>query len=401
VIVKDSQGRENVYFDERDSSTGGGSYKTHYVTIDGVQAEKTYKVSINSGRIRYGISGSLNNNCSASLKARTDSEPLSITTPYELSALSIRGNPVNGTVWAEESVAATGAIVCVNIEGIAPLSGLVSGSGFWLVPLSGVLRNDLSSEADSLPDGLNEEIYVIGEGNQSSFAVNLTGNDNPVPEMFLGNEYDFKSERGVSPTPVAGGTTPTPRRESKGFGLDKGEALQIIAPEGEINDTLPTIRGRGKPGTTLEIVIESETIEGTVRVNSDGSWSFVPSGNLDPGEHTVTVSFVDSSGVLQKVSKRFIVLGKSPLLPDTSGTPSGQTLPTPSPTPREGFSQATPTATPTIEDYEAPTISPTEAVYDGELLTTANELPIFIILTIGLVGATLGVGTIIKMKKKK
>lgn len=396
VIVKNESG-ENIYFDERDASAGGGLYKNHYVSVDGLEPEKTYKVKINSGRIKYGIKGSINKTCSSTLSAEADKEGLAVTTAYELSNLTIREGPINGTVFLDQNTAAEGAFVCVMIDNIAPLSAIVSGNGFWLVPLSGVLKNDLVTEADSLEDGLKEEIFVFYEGKKESYAINKTGNDNPVPEIYIGNEYNFETEGDLEKPTVTTAVrrSPTPKKTGKGFGIDKGEKWEITTPTGEVNDTLPVIRGRGEPGSSLEVIIESERMEGTARVDNNGNWSFVPPSNLSPGKHTITIEFIDKEGVLQTIKKSFVVLAKSPILPDETGTPSGRISPTITP-----IATATPTLAEATPELTA-TAVPTEVVYNGELMDTADDTPFIVILTGGILGATLGMVVILKKLKNK
>jgi len=402
AVIIDGQ-TENVFLDERNKDGSiEASFKTHFVNVENLEPEKEYRVLLISGQSRFGLSGSINATCKETLTAGTDIDPLRLTMAYELSTISIRSQPLNGTVMNEEEPAG-GAIVCIDIEGLAPLSALVSGSGFWMIPLSGILQSNLSTEVDSLPDGLTEEISVIGEDDQKSFAFNTTGNDDPVPIIYLGNNYDFINDAGgASPVPEA--TTPTLGPTGPGFNLSEGDELTIISPEGEVEDTLPTFQGRGKPGASLEITIESETMEATIQVDSNGFWTFVPPKNLDPGEHKVTVKFIDENGVIQTIARTFIVTGSSPLFPDRLATGSGSTTPTLSPTPTTALLGLTPTLSPTpteAHEYSTPTIEPvpTEVVYDGELPTTASNDPFNFILTTGIIGATLGTIVIIIRKK--
>ena len=76
-----------------------------------------------------------------------------------------------------------------------------------------------------------------------------------------------------------------------------------------VPDQTPVFEGTAKPNETVNITINSsQTITAKVTADSSGNWTYTPTTQLEPGNHTVTISSRDSNGVLQTITKTFSVL---------------------------------------------------------------------------------------------
>ncbi|MFC1710527.1 Ig-like domain-containing protein, partial [Patescibacteria group bacterium] len=107
--------------------------------------------------------------------------------------------------------------------------------------------------------------------------------------------------------------------------------------EGEIISSLvPEFFGEGPPGTEIDITLESDPISTSVSIDELGTWNWSPDESLETGSHTISVTWLDAEGVVQSITKNFIVQASE--VPVYEATPSA--LPTPD--------VATPTATPDV-----------------------------------------------------
>ncbi|PLC01752.1 hypothetical protein CY658_29905 [Variovorax sp. RO1] len=96
-----------------------------------------------------------------------------------------------------------------------------------------------------------------------------------------------------------------PTRPEVGGAIDNvGEITGEILPGGVTDDRQPELHGKGEPGGT--IVIEDNGTEiGTVDVDEDGNWSFIPPEALDEGEHSIVIVERDPAGNESKPSDPF------------------------------------------------------------------------------------------------
>lgn len=386
--------------DDRDQNRGEvDSYTTHYVTVIGLTADTAYvfKIGSGTGRQLYDNEGS----------------------PYQQRTAAALGTPpaadtMYGKVMVSEAAGAEGAIVYVTLPGAAPLSALTTSEGEWLVSLSSARTTDLSAYANYDRQATTLSIAANGDNGQAATAVTTTANDSPVPDILLGNSHDFTSdvpdiqalegEPGEVPpgaefddslqaqeenneeddTQDEGGTD-----EDSGFNFDDlGDGLpdestfelEILNPEVEgeqIATTQPEIIGTSPRNVTLTVTIESPTTyEEEVAVGEDGLWKWTPPEGLDPGEHTVTASYIDANGILQEVSRSFVVLaaGEEADLPSFEATPSATATPSASPSPT-----ATASAPPRVSQPSTASGVPTAGVLTPTLVV--------FILGAGLFGA--------------
>ena len=153
-------------------------------------------------------------------------------------------------------------------------------------------------------------------------------------------------------------------------------AVTIDSPgEGEaINTQRPEFVGEGPPGTTIEITLESQhEIQTTVAVDTTGQWSWVPDTAIEPGEHLLTLRWIDTGGIIRTLTRRFVVFAQEESsLPAFEATPSAVT---PTPTPVE-LAAVTPTPTPIPTLAPAATPTPIPPTLTPTPVATEPALPV-------------------------
>lgn len=374
--------------DDRDQLSGNvDSFETHYVTVRNLQSNKSYyfKLGSGTGRVLY------DNNGQAYL----------VKTPTVLGSPPA-ADTVYGKVYSGENVAAEGAIVYVSLPNAAPLSSLVKASGDWAVSLATSRSSDLSAFVPYDRQATTLSLFVQATAGQTATAVTVTANDSPVPAITLGNAHDFTSDVPVTsdlagepgelpPGADVGGDLGAASEEggSSDEGDDEeededGEApaqfsldplgptlpsestfvLEILNPEADgeqVATSRPEIFGTSPKNVTLSIMVESPiTYTDEVVVGEDGLWQWSPPQSLDPGEHTVTVSYTDENGLVQQELRNFVVLAagtEAESFPAFEATPSG-----------EATESATPSGVPRVSQPSTESGVPTAGVMGPTLL---------------------------------
>lgn len=333
-----------LYKDSRNKNGGLDSFVTHYVEVDGLEASKDYNFLIFSGGKKF-----LNNG--VYYKAET-AVPVSGELP--------KANLASGTVGFTGGAAADGAIVYISIEGINPLSSLVTSQGNWAIALSNAFSRDLSGMSSYQEGQILEEIFIQGGEKGTASAIIYTSDDDPVPPIVLGNQYDFIKNKQV----VADVSAPTPTIISKLEGLGEGNAVgkafTVENPEdGEVVNFLrPEFFGTGANGASVKVTVESPTkYEGSVVINNDGNWRWVPPSDLSPGAHTLTATYKDQQTGEEKTIIRSFVLAATTDTeePSFTATPSGSLI-TPTLTPIPTIAELILTSAPTPTQALMPTI---------------------------------------------
>ncbi len=332
--------------DDRDQVSGqSGNFTTHHTTVKALTPSSTYYFKLGSGpnQALYDNNG----------------QPYTITTGPQLSA-NQNSDTAYGTVTTPAQTPAEGAIIYLKLPGAAPLSTLVKTSGTWAVPLSSIRTQDLTNYFTYDPSTQTINIEVVDSQGSKTIGTTNTSNDQPTPPIILGQNFDFTSTQTPAPTP-----SPTPKLVSS-FDPDPitpatSSAVILTNPsrDGEqINTTRPEIQGKAPALTTLTITVESPvTYQEQIAVDSLGNFAWTPPADLDSGEHTVTIAYVDDLGQQQTLTRTFVVLAQgSSNLPSLTATPSGST-PTPSPTPKPSTAPST-SPTPTPSPTLRPTVTP-------------------------------------------
>lgn len=321
--------------------------KIHFVLIDGLKPQTKYFFKIISGGKGY-LDGQ---------------KPFEVTTAQE--KVPPDNDIAQGKIQTPDGKPAEGVLVYLSLANTVTQAAITDSSGNWMIPLSTARSLDLQNFSNYDRAAQIIEITARGES-LSSKATLTTAGDNPTPLITLGQNYDFLNQMpDISPTPTAS-QNPINETEVEGRGgfpsVQQSTAtspteLSITFPSEneQVNSSIPEFLGTGPEGEILKIEVESdEKINGQTPVDSKGSWKWSPPASLSPGEHTITVSYTNKNGILEKVSRSFIILaaGESSL-PSFTATPSAQisTTPTIAPTP-------TTKATPTLKP--SPTAKPTQ-----------------------------------------
>lgn len=355
-LVKYSENPANLTLpagDVRDQRSGtSGGFTTHYVDLVGLTAGKTYYFEIVSGSESY----------------NDNNKPYQITTSPQ--SASQGEDIISGKVVMPSGQGAGGVIVYIEIQGAQSLATLTKDDGSWRLPLSNA-RDSKGQYIQYDPEKTVLSIFVQGGALGTATAITNTKNDNPVADIILGKVQNFIEEDLINAKTGEGGLLidaeeATASAGESGFsGLvdrsvdsvvltpdltDAAEAtlsvkITNVAHNGEkIATSTPELKGVAPAGTVIKITVHSnEAQTGMVTVDDSGVWSFTPPKELEPGEHTMTVEYTDENGVVQKITRTFVVLASSDIggLPAFTATPSATVTPA---TPSATIS-ATPTAT--------------------------------------------------------
>lgn len=300
----------------------------------------------------------------------------------------------SGIILSPDGSSPAKAIVYLSVNGIA-LSNLTSQEGTWIIPISLFI--------ESIPETTVIEISVIdGQGGTAQAAIYPTTIKN-TPTIVIGKTYDF---RNYVPTvdsnlPESKLTIPETIEISSRFEVDNSSltlssnnvvTLDSI-DEGEIITTTdPQFFGTAPAKTGIEISVESELQTDSLTSSSTGKWSWSPPTNLDPGQHTVTIKWRDSNGILRTLTRNFVVqAGEAPAFeatpsatPNITATPTSRGIATPITSPT-GTSRSTsipttiPSTTPTIKASGTPKATISATPTNPSLPESGNLTP-----TIGL-----------------
>ena len=292
---------ELVVSDDRDQERGEiGNYFTHLVTVRGLKPATKYSFKIGSGGDLYEVT-----------TAMTAGQPPAADVAYG-QVVTASGDPVEG------------AIVYLLMPGAVTQAAMTKPSGSWVIPVSAARSADLTSFAAYDREKERVEI-VVQVGMLGTATINTTaGATKPVAEIALGKSRN-------EPEPTTGSKFPA---------MDVEKELVILTPKsGErVNSPKPEIMGRAPAGSQVTIKVESSKLfTETLTASENGEWTYSVPENLEPGEHTVTVtSIIDS--VTKTIKKNFVVeaAGVSNV-PAKTATPSAKLKPSPTPAPRVAY----------------------------------------------------------------
>lgn len=301
-------------------------HKLHNFTIQNLAPSTKYFFSITSGQDTY-----LNNGV-----------PYEVTTGPELASKKGAGFIVGKVINSDGQIPKEG-IVFATTQGAQTLSSDIKPDGTYTISLEGLRKDDFSTGFD-LQSNSQIKLLIVTDSGTSS-VVMFSKNVNSVPSVIVGQNYDFSSEEEIASSSASLGKFPT---VSVGK-IQSGP--KIISPsDGQnIKDTRPLFSGTALPNNKVTITINSsQTIQTQVVSDSLGNWSFKPSTNLVPGQHSITITSVDSSGIVRTITQNFTIVQAVEAASPTP-TPTSSITPSPTPTPLPSItSYATPTPVATL-----------------------------------------------------
>jgi hypothetical protein len=343
-------------------SQNNEKFINHSVTLSGLKAATNYYYKINSEGTNFDNNGI----------------PWQFTTGPALAA-NQTSIPVSGLVISASGQPSGRAIVYIMVNGYL-LSTLTSDSGSFVLQLGQVRTSDLSAYASVDPAQTDLQISVTAEDGESASAQIFLQSANPVPTLVLGQTQDYRNLQPLNPGQnpnanlnlPANATAESKLNASTISATPSGSVILESLNEGEtVTSTQPQFFGKGPGGENITITVHSEAaVSGSVKIPTSGSWSWSPPTNLVPGAHSITISWVDSSGITQTLTRDFIVqAGEAPAF---VASPSG-TTPTPTPTispatTAVAISTATPTPIPTF--IATPTATARPVPVTGNLTPT-------------------------------
>lgn len=266
---------------------------------------------------------------------KTGSQPASLTTEAKLAW---------GRVVTADKKPAKNVIVYLNIPGALPLSAYTTTDGNWNIPLANSF-NESKNDWFSLPTSpVSEDLIAISEENIVTQLTNTTDQNNPVPDITVGQDY-FSNAPVVAPANF--GVLPTVNQ------LTISKNIDISNPKENENLStgLPDFFGVAPINSQIIITVHSTTeITGQSQSDSAGSWHWSPTQQLEPGEHTITAKVLDpATGVWQTITRNFIVQAADNSQIAFTASASATLAPTPT--------SAPPTLVPTIRVSHPSTIS--------------------------------------------
>lgn len=371
VIGVISYGRDTklgqVELDDTDRETSRPSaHRVHYITISRLDPGTKYYFVVQSGGLEF-----LNNN-----------KPYEVTTATKLLESSPSAISVTGSVNLPDGTIPMDGIVYLSTSTSQLLSTLFKIDGTYLLPISSLRTSDLSSNVTLEGDTILQ--MTIRNSSNESHVLVKAGHLNPIPLVTLSKDYDFTIDNslgsftdsqsalpnGASPSGIL---SPEPSSGFPSFSSNVAGGPNIITPKEreKFIDQQPLFQGTGAiPNAIVVIIIESTEVRTSVEADNFGNWQFRPTTPLSPGQHTITIIALDTSGIQQTIKRSFTVFAQGSQFTEPSVSPTFGPTPTstPTPTPIQSVptvsaspipTKATPVATTTPTPTSLPTATPT------------------------------------------
>ncbi len=359
-FLTDASCLSSLSLDDRNFSQSEAQ-NSHYFFTHQLKPQTEYRFILTSGGQDY---------------AQDDYRFTTGTTP---SGSTPTSNLAWGMVKNPDQTPAQGALVFLSIDGASLLSAKTTSQGLYHISLATSFNYPLTSWFTP-PANTQQDFVVISSNGIITQVVGNTNQSNPVPDIIIGQDQ----LEDQSPNSPAGQVDQLPINT-----LDTDLTLSNPKEGETIPNQQPQFFGSAPKGEPIEIIVESEPVyTDQVIANQDGSWSWTPPADLEPGDHTITVS---SGG--QTIVRHFTVLAAegAPAFTASSSaglataTPTPTKTPTPSPKPA---STSIPTATSTLAIRATPTVIPTirtqKPATDSAVPVTGNSLPSVTLLSLSV-----------------
>ncbi len=328
------ESKNNISKIEKESENDQ-KFFNHSINLSGLKASSIYYFKINVDGTSYD-----NQNI-----------PWQFTTGMNLgtstSSMTISGSALTGS-----GIPAKRGLVYMTVNGYL-VSTLTSDSGSFVFQLGSLRTPDLRDYLTIDPGQTLLEISVIGAPGELASAKIFPQSARPIPPMVFGQIYDHRNlpENGDGQTPNVNLNLPANSASASKFNVATGSAT--VAPTSVILESLtdgetvasdkPQFFGKGPGGEKITITVHSENpITEDVTIPKNGSWNWSVPTNLAPGAHTITVSWIDTTGITRQLTRNFVVqAGELPafvasssatIAPTASGSATTKPTPTTKPT---------------------------------------------------------------------
>lgn len=341
--------------DVRDQRSGeSGVFTAHYVVLTNLVANKTYYFEIVAGSASYNDSGR----------------------PYQIRTGAGTGmgakDVVSGKIVSGGGQGVEGVVVYVEVDGGETLSVLTENGGTWQLDL-GQVRDSKGQIVVYDRQGQQVSLFVQGGVLGTATALTNTANDSPVGDIVMGTNVNLIESVGSGQAATTGDGQASDLPEGAGFGgladsevvIGTEELLNPTVDGEEIATSSPEFRGKLPIGTSVIITVNSDVEQTTtITVDEDGYWTWTPPVELESGEHTISIEYEDEGGILQQLTRSFVVLAAE----DSEGLPSFTATESATPT-------ASPSAVPTVAEASGSSMPSTESgVPDAGVLTSTYWL---------------------------
>lgn len=260
--------------------------QTHHVNITNLNPSTIYYFEIGSGQSVFDNNG----------------QPYQVTTAGASVAIP-QANIASGRVVNQAGIPQPNTIVYIEASGTSPLSTTTGTDGRWSKNLAQARTVNLASFTQVNSETTLNIFVQAGGGNIASTRIRA-GAAKTTPDIKLGEHKDITqiqtTEEGEE---IPSSTLQLPEtQEQSRFNLEEEPPTQgeptvtITAPTHgqQLTTKRPTFTGTGTPGTRLTITVESShVINTTTTVATDGTWSWTPTQDVQPGNHTITVSWTE------------------------------------------------------------------------------------------------------------
>ncbi len=226
------------------------------------------------------------------------------------------------TVGAKDSTHPINGSGTVAVLSMKALKASVAPVLIKFSPAPDTVANALNESATDVLIGRSQASVTIKNADGS--AATSVATPTPTPQV----------SKSITPTPTQKPTSSLPLTPTSGDAASTS-AVQItsISDDELVATSSPIIKGKGKPGSTVTIILHSDTEQtAIVTVDANGNWSYTPTTPLEPGDHTVQAMSVDpNTGATLSDSTAFVVASGNETADATSGSAipvSGSVTPT-------------------------------------------------------------------------